>query len=115
MIGWDVPELRHSAELVTSELVTNAVEHARTEIEVGVTRTGGGVRIEVCDADPHPPTLCQQLPGAVAARGRGLDLVANMAQRWGCHAGAGGKIVWALLTADGAAQDAGQSRPASSA
>ncbi|MFI0895458.1 ATP-binding protein [Streptomyces sp. NPDC020983] len=92
--------LADTAELVLSELVTNALRHA-TAAEDSLVETrftclpDGSLRIEVHDADPTRPEL--RAPGAEADSGRGLALVdALTGGRWGTGDRAGiGKTVWA--------------------
>ena len=80
------------AALLTSELVTNAVIHARTPVHVGVGWDGPRVQVHVADRShktPQPRPLRRAEPD-----GRGLMLVAAMAQRWGVEPLTGGKVVW---------------------
>ena len=72
------------AGLLVSELAANAVLHARTPFAVHLRPTlEGGVRVEVHDRSPLPPVHTAH--SASATSGRGLDLVATMATRWGSH------------------------------
>jgi hypothetical protein len=80
-----------SARLLTSELVTNAVVHTGTDVEVTVRRLASGVRVEVADHESQPP-VPTSVP-ALSVRGRGLDLVATMADGWGFKCW-NGKVVW---------------------
>lgn len=85
------------AALVVTELVSNAVDHAEGPVELTVSRTATGVRIEVVDGSP---TLPEQRPVQVdSARGRGLIIVAALSTSWGAEPRAGGKVVWAELPA----------------
>ena len=80
---------------VLEELVVNVVDHARTRFRL-VVRLGGGVlHLAVRDHAAGAPHLRPHDPRA--ARGRGLQLVAGLADRWGCEAHADGKTVWAEL------------------
>lgn len=84
--------------LLTSELVTNAVIHARTRIEVGITVSDRSVLITVHDEDlgRAPDTH----PGREG--GRGLGLVAKLADRTATERHPGdGKTVWFRLSRDG--------------
>lgn len=84
-----------AAELLVSELVTNALLHTDSEpIEVSIEVGEGAVRVEVVDADPTRPELVS--PGPEDEHGRGLTLVDALAQRWGVEdrAGGDGKVVW---------------------
>ncbi|MEU9103667.1 ATP-binding protein [Streptomyces xanthophaeus] len=91
-----------TAELVLSELVTNAVRHARApqgrDIGVRLARYDGVVRVEVADAGPAVK-LTPQVVADHDERGRGLAVVAALADRWGCcpRRHGIGKAVWAEL------------------
>ncbi len=92
-VGADA-ELVEDAELVTSELVTNAVMHAGTPVHVAVVVDDAGVTLEVHDRNAAPPRLgAAASPGARA--GRGLGLVDALSSDWGFARGRGGKVVWA--------------------
>lgn len=94
------------AGLLVSELAANAVLHARSGFSVHLRPTlEGGVRVEVEDASPLPPVHTPH--SASAMSGRGLDLVACTAVRWGSHPHGDGKAVWFEVeaTAPAAAPD----------
>ncbi|MEV5548772.1 SpoIIE family protein phosphatase [Streptomyces sp. NPDC052309] len=87
------PDVVDTAELLAGELVTNAVIHARTEIEVSAWAVGGRVHVRVSDHrqdrglvphDRHP----------YACTGRGLTLVDELATSHGVHSSADRKTVW---------------------
>ncbi len=89
-------DLTDTAQLAVSELVTNAVLHANTAIELTVTATANGVRIEVSDEHPGLPTARHY--GDQATTGRGLSLVAALAMDFGIEATApAGKRIWFTL------------------
>jgi anti-sigma regulatory factor (Ser/Thr protein kinase) len=93
-------EVRRTASLLVSELVTNAIVHARTtatiQIQFGVSRT---LRVAVSDDSPARPSVDLH-PGARAEGGRGMLIVSTLAARWGVEtAPAGGKSVWFELDA----------------
>ncbi len=94
--AWGVsPDVSEDAALVVTELVSNAVDHAAGPLELTVSRTRGGVRIEVAD---QSPTLPQPRPVQVdSARGRGLIIVAALSREWGTSPTTAGKVVWAEL------------------
>lgn len=96
---WGLHHLVDDACLIVSELVTNAVRHARSDIAVALSRISGVVRVAVADADPRPPTV--RCPDPDEPGGRGLQMVAALARTWDCEAVPGGKIVWADLALDG--------------
>ena len=75
-----------------SELVTNAVLHARSAVEVVVQADVGLLRVEVVDDDPAPPA--RRSSGLDAASGRGLVLVDELSDRWGSAPRGPGKAVW---------------------
>lgn len=80
------------AELLVSELVSNAMRHARTEATLVLDHHPGYVRAEVIDYGPGTPRRLN--PEPLAESGRGLAFVANLSDRWGVEQGAGWKSVW---------------------
>jgi anti-sigma regulatory factor (Ser/Thr protein kinase) len=92
LAGGPTPDVCDTAELLTSELVTNALLHAGTDLTVHVETAGERIRIAVDDGSDVAPRV-----GAlddVSCGGRGLPLVAALAQRWGWEALPHGKRVW---------------------
>jgi anti-sigma regulatory factor (Ser/Thr protein kinase) len=85
------------AMLVLSELVTNAIVHARAGCTVEVQHHDDLLRLAVRDPSPAPPTIGSANPESIG--GRGLRLVAAIAQAWGWEPTDGGKRVWAHLVA----------------
>jgi anti-sigma regulatory factor (Ser/Thr protein kinase) len=94
-----VPDPGASAELVVSELVTNAVVHAGTDITLRVRPDDGGARVEVVDGSTVMPGL--RIADSRSHSGRGLVLVEHFAREWGVERLAGGKIVWFVIGAAG--------------
>ncbi|HEV2980220.1 MAG TPA: ATP-binding protein [Solirubrobacteraceae bacterium] len=88
------PEVRDAAELMTSELTTNCVRHARTEFEVTVDAQQS-IRIAVTDAGAGDPQVLSPAPTDLT--GRGLLIVSRLASRWGVIPAAPGKTVWFAL------------------
>jgi anti-sigma regulatory factor (Ser/Thr protein kinase) len=89
------PDQIADAELVISEIVTNAVRHSGGPVELRLRHEGAGVRAEVLDRSSRPPVL---LPANVLGeRGRGLRIVARLATRWGSMRTRSGKVVWVDL------------------
>jgi PAS domain S-box-containing protein len=87
------PDLVDTAELLVSELVTNAVVHARTAIDLLVVAGPHGLRVSVHDDSPHLPSPRRYAAGATT--GRGLELVEVMSDRHGTQPDLGvGKTVW---------------------
>ncbi|MEU5610347.1 ATP-binding protein [Streptomyces sparsogenes] len=95
------PDVLETAELLLSELVTNAVQHARVapgrEIEVRYELSGSHLRIEVADASDEQPQ--QHTADDNDERGRGLLLVEHLAAKWGVSPrNIVGKSVWFELS-----------------
>ena len=79
--------------LLTSELATNALVHARTEFQVTVAHLHDDARrIAVTDGNAHVPE--PRMAPADATTGRGLALVDAKASAWGAHRHGRGKTVW---------------------
>ena len=102
LAGWGMAGIEESAVLVVSELVTNAVVHARVptgrEIQTRFVRQDGAVRIEVHDASGVWPV--PRVPDE--SGGYGLLLVEALASRWGVVEREGvGKAVWAVVADSG--------------
>ncbi|HVE47186.1 MAG TPA: SpoIIE family protein phosphatase [Acidimicrobiales bacterium] len=91
--SWRMPEITGGAiELLTSELTTNAVRHARSSFTVVVRYSGDRVRIEVDDSSPLAPE--PRIPSDEDPGGRGLILVEALAEEWGVTSLPVGKRVW---------------------
>jgi anti-sigma regulatory factor (Ser/Thr protein kinase) len=86
-------ESAEPALLVVTELLSNAVDHGRGPVRVEVTPVNGSVRVEVQDGSPEPPRL--QPPDPSRQRGRGVQMVDAVSERWGWTARGDGKVVWA--------------------
>ena len=90
-------EVVETAQLLVSELVTNAVAHAGTGVEVECAATEGGLRVSVVDGSSHVPVPGH--PDTWDERGRGLALVDTLASRWGTDRHPdNGKSVWFELS-----------------
>jgi anti-sigma regulatory factor (Ser/Thr protein kinase) len=85
-------DLLDAAGLLVSELVTNAVVHARTDVTLRVLLRRGVLRIEVTDGSPIVPA--PRRPAGLAGTGRGLQLVDRLADRWGVSKARRGKTIW---------------------
>lgn len=88
-------------ELLTSELLSNAVLHgaAGLPIHLGVCGTDTVVRVSVSDSVPERPVVLH--PAPVAPSGRGMAIVEAMSNRWGVDAREeGGKVVWFEIDLD---------------
>jgi anti-sigma regulatory factor (Ser/Thr protein kinase) len=96
------PEDCATAELLTAELVANAVEHTDGDhpIELVVELLAGGCQVEVHDRDPDPPgdlEHAQSNPYDLEEHGRGLLLIRALSADAGCRATEQGKAVWFTL------------------
>lgn len=87
--------LTYAADLVVSELVTNAVNAGSSRVEVCLGVHRDHVRVAVGDDAAGLPAL--QEAGPTDARGRGLAIVAALSRSWGVERSQLGKHVWALL------------------
>ena len=104
-VGFAVVE---TAELLTSELVTNAVIHGGSPTELCLSVSDGSVRVEVTDHCADHPVLRRRSVEAIG--GRGLVIVDDLADQWGVVSiPDDGKTVWFELRA--AADERARSTP----
>jgi anti-sigma regulatory factor (Ser/Thr protein kinase) len=94
---WGLARLAEDAEVVTAELMTNAIEHAGGRYVRLLLRSDGEAAcilvwdesfvapVPVTDDEPDSPS------------GRGLVIVSALSQRWGYYRNGDGKFVWAVL------------------
>jgi anti-sigma regulatory factor (Ser/Thr protein kinase) len=99
LAAWQLSHLEEAAVLLVSELVTNAVRHARDTGAIGLelASVGTGLRVEVQDGDPHwrlKPSSADD-----DESGFGFVLVDSLAGRWGIRRVSAGKAVWVELDA----------------
>ena len=78
---WSLEHLEESATLLVSEVVTNAVLHARTAVCIEVERRAAVLRVTVADGSPRTPQ--RRRHELSAGTGRGLGLLATLATDWG--------------------------------
>ncbi|MBX4174003.1 ATP-binding SpoIIE family protein phosphatase [Streptomyces geysiriensis] len=94
--AWGLPHLADTAELLVSEVVTNAVRHARARpVDLRLVRADT-LLCEVDDDDHDLPAL--RGAGPDDETGRGLRVVSALAREWGASRGRTGKTVWFELT-----------------
>ncbi len=93
--GRDDEQLRDTACLLTSELLSNAVNHSRGPVRLRLRQAGRELSVEVCDGSPVLPQARFAEPDAES--GRGLLLVDSLAASWGTLPTAEGKAVWFSL------------------
>jgi DNA-binding NarL/FixJ family response regulator len=92
MLNADDEMMVAAAELLITELVTNALVHASSAPRVEVELFLDHVRVAVQDDDPTPPT--RREPARDRPGGRGLVLLEEMSTRWGVDPLEAGKVVW---------------------
>lgn len=90
-------DLEFEACQVVSELATNAVIHAATPFQVDLEHDGATLQIRVSDSSPKSPIT--KAHSDQATTGRGLRLVAKLADAWGTEVRPNGKTVWCTLRA----------------
>ncbi|HSL26748.1 MAG TPA: ATP-binding protein [Acidimicrobiia bacterium] len=92
-LGWvDDEDTRHKLSTLVSEVVTNAVLHARTPLTLKAQLQNNRIRVSVIDGSETLPRLRRREP--TAATGRGLLIVQALADRWGVDPVESGKTVW---------------------
>jgi len=92
--GWGLSEQCDAAELLVSELVTNALLHTASRFRLTLTAAHGVLRCEVSDTSRRVPRVFETDSTEDRENGRGMFLVDALAQRWGCHQDGPGKTVW---------------------
>jgi anti-sigma regulatory factor (Ser/Thr protein kinase) len=94
---WRREHVTDLVTLLTSELVTNAVVHARSPVDLDVDCLHDGVRVCVHDRGEGVPV--RRHVSIEATSGRGLALVDTLARRWGIDPEPAGKAVWFEVSA----------------
>ncbi|MEV6106329.1 SpoIIE family protein phosphatase [Streptomyces sp. NPDC051940] len=98
LAAWQLDELAFTAELIVSELVTNAIRYAQAPIQLRLIRSPSLI-CEVSDASstsPHPRRAAE-----TDETGRGLFMIAQMAEGWGTRYTLAGKTIWAECAGQG--------------
>jgi anti-sigma regulatory factor (Ser/Thr protein kinase) len=106
---WGLHHLADTAELLTSELVTNAVQASQNfgiradlaavpVVLLQVTSDKASIVIHVWDGSDAMPTRRSAMPDEEG--GRGLMLVETLSKDWGAYRKDGGKVVWAQITGE---------------
>jgi anti-sigma regulatory factor (Ser/Thr protein kinase) len=94
---WRVTHDRDTVVLLASELVANAITHARTDIVLTLSCEGGLLTVEVSDGSSYLPVRRVSAP-STATDGRGLNLIADLSDDWGFRTVPSfGKVVWFSL------------------
>jgi anti-sigma regulatory factor (Ser/Thr protein kinase) len=104
---WGLAELTETAELLVSEIATNALRASRalrqplpSPVHLWLRADGRRLLVTVWDANPQPPIRRQV--GHDAVSGRGLTIVQALSSRWGWYEppDMGGKCVWCQIQAE---------------
>lgn len=101
--SWGIGHAIHPATIVITELVTNAVQHAATNLTVEAAYRRNRLSLSVEDGSRTPPTpsdiaACGDVPPSdLPEHGRGLHLVDAYSTAWGYRPTTNGKAVWATL------------------
>jgi anti-sigma regulatory factor (Ser/Thr protein kinase) len=97
LAAWQASGLEQAASIVVSELVSNAVVHARSPFRLHVALAHGTLTLEVGDDSSQPPVRTP--PGPHAETGRGLEVVQALSAGWGYRPAEPppGKVVWAEI------------------
>jgi signal transduction histidine kinase len=97
--AWHAPQIVDDTLVVVTELVANVRQHTADGGELTLTLQPDVILVEVADTSPEKPQLRPRDSHRVG--GRGMQLVAALARRWGARAaswtGRAGKVVWAEL------------------
>ena len=106
LVDVDLTELMDEALLLTTELATNGVLHAGTDLDLEIAADEYGITVTVLDQAPGPldtrfTDRRREAPVEPAERGRGLQLVDHFASRWGTTHHPKGKGVWFRLDRPG--------------
>jgi anti-sigma regulatory factor (Ser/Thr protein kinase) len=97
----ELGDFAEDAEMVTSELVTNAVKHSgalKFGLEITHMADSGAIAVIVTDPSPHAPV--ERDPSQDNERGRGLSIVEALSASWGWRPQDSGKAVYAILARD---------------
>jgi anti-sigma regulatory factor (Ser/Thr protein kinase) len=92
LADWGLEDITYTTELLVSELVTNAIRHAHEPVQLRII-LDGVLSCEVFDGSSSAPHL--RRADRYDEAGRGLMLVAQLAERWGTRHTSTGKIIWA--------------------
>ncbi|POX50824.1 PAS sensor protein [Streptomyces sp. Ru71] len=92
LLAWGLPDAVESAQLLVSEVVTNAVRHTDGG-RIGLRLVlADALLVEVTDEGAELPALLEK--GRLEESGRGLRVVSRLAREWGASAQGQGKTVW---------------------
>jgi anti-sigma regulatory factor (Ser/Thr protein kinase) len=95
--AWDLDAGALRADIIASELATNAYRHARSASRLEVRRQGPYIIVAVTDRNPDRPVSPPAAPDPHAGHGRGMWIVALYSSSWGVRERPDGKTVWAAI------------------
>ncbi|MCP9211602.1 ATP-binding protein [Streptomyces sp. NEAU-Y11] len=102
LAAWDRDTLADDLELMASEVVTNALIHADSHVDLRLRACPDHIRLEVRDSDATPPVpsalSASDEENAQAEHGRGLLIVESLATAWGTSPSGRGKTIWLELS-----------------
>jgi anti-sigma regulatory factor (Ser/Thr protein kinase) len=102
--AWEVEEgTLDEVVLMVSELVTNSLVHGRPPYDLRLRRAARELMVEVQDRAPYRPR--RRRPSETDEHGRGLQIVASLADGWGSRASGHGKCVWFTHTLPSSTED----------
>jgi len=100
---WAAPHDSEDAQLLVTELIANVVDHAGVDVlTLEIDLAGAWLRLGVVDGSAVLPVVREM--SVAGERGRGMQLVAAIADRWGADEHQGGKRVWFELCPAGAGE-----------
>ncbi|MFE7794536.1 ATP-binding protein [Streptomyces sp. NPDC057460] len=98
MAAWGHEAVADDLILIVSELATNALIHADSDVEVRLREYGDRIRMEVRDSDPAPPVpsflVTSGGENQIAEHGRGIIIVEALASVFGSSPNGRGKTIW---------------------
>jgi Histidine kinase-like ATPase domain len=109
--SWGAGQLEDDVRVVASELATNALLHARTDFTLGLALDGDLLRLTIADGSATQPRM-RRFDSTDSTTGRGLRMVAELAQAWGVDRDGVGKAVWCEFRVASASASASVTRDA---
>ncbi|MFE0529558.1 ATP-binding protein [Micromonospora parva] len=112
--AWGTAAVADRAVVIASELISNAVQHAGTDMDITVAHVAGSLRISVRDRGGETPSsTTPTLPRQMSEGGRGLPIIAALTTDWGFFSFGDGKTVWAAIGGANGSTLGGRSVPIS--
>ncbi|WP_434741594.1 ATP-binding protein [Micromonospora sp. SH-82] len=98
-VRWGLPELVEPGCIAITEMVNNAVAHARTGMSLRLASRADALHVAVRDQSHRQPSFTGLAP-PTSTGGRGMLLIDTVARRWGSTDVPAGKVVWCVLYAE---------------